>query len=338
MVLISSVLRSSLLAACLLIAHCVAPAADRTPVVPAGASNRFELALDPKTQIKGLSAQQTAQFRRRIDDVVAYLRRLESVSHPPAPTCVRLHTWLDTEAAAGIARASVDASIPIGFEGQRCHAITGSGVGIQINDFSAAFGQDRTVQAADGKQYLLLDIESQQEGVTRLRDKTIILSRPGRLPWRPVKRQKYLEQEARRLADELAAAEKAAKEFNAYYARSGGTMPTDEQDMLAGSLRLQKASLERVRRALADSRLGNGSTALCLDATGQVSDGECLADMVLMEPDPNYWNRGTPEHIQLIVVRTPEAQHTMEDDQRFTVRMRIYESIDLGRLRELIDK
>lgn len=334
----SSVLCSCLLSACLLAAHGSSPAADQIPIVPAGAGNRFELAIDPKTQIKGLSAQQTVQFRRRIDDVVAYLRGLEAVSQPPAPTCVRLHSWLDIEAAAGIPRGSVDASIPIGFEKQRCQTITGSGVGIHINDFTAAFGQDHTVQAADGKQYLLLDIESQQAGITRLRDKTVILSRPGQLPWRPVNRQKYLEQEARRLADELASAEKTAKDFNAHYARNGGAMPADQQDMLAGSLRLQKASLERVRRALADSRPGKGLTALCLDAMGQVSDDECPAGMVLMEPDPNYWNRGTPAHIQLIVVRTPETQHTMEDDQRYAVRMRIYESIDPGRLRELIDR
>ncbi|RJF96535.1 hypothetical protein D3870_18995 [Noviherbaspirillum cavernae] len=314
-------------------------AADQVPVVPAGADKRFELALDPRTKIQNLKPVQVAQFRQRVDGLVSYLRTLGAVTEPPPPLCMRLSSWIEMGLGRnGMAQAVLDTHLPIGFTNGKCHRMTGTGVGYAINHDSVLFLNDfaHANSSDDEHRYYVLPIESQQGRITRFNDRSIILTRGEILPWRQVPRQRYLQQVVPRMEAEMAKLEQVDEALRELAIRQGRKLHAPSAAELR-SRQQRRDLLARMKRELASGEAARSMAPVCIDLTGQLAEGGCKADRMLVEPNPDYWKGLAPDRIALIVISTIKRQVMQESNEKYAARMRIYNSLDLERIVTMLD-
>lgn len=314
-----------------------ANAAEQRTRVKAGADGRFELFFDPKTKIDGLNPAQTTRFRKNVDAVLDYMRGLEAVNQPPAPLCMRLSSWLEMFTRDGMAQAIIDAHYPISFDRGACHVMTGAGVTLRLNSDTLIFQQNFRKTDADGKETFLLPIESQQGGVVTFKGKMRALIVGKDLPWRPVARKRYLDQEVATRAKALASSEKYHQLQRETDMREKGALRRrTEED--AKYLQRDRDRLDKLRADLAASTGAAAAQPVCLDINSNPSYGECAPGNVLMERNPDYWNRTAPDKLQLIVIETPAINLMQESKEKFAMRMRVYDSIDTAKLLSMMDR
>lgn len=321
--------RTRLATAALALAATLAHAAE-VPIVPAGAGNRYELQIDPKTRINGLTAPQAAQFRKDVDGLVQYLRSLDAVTQPPAPVCMRLSSFLVQDAARDApAQATVDAHIPIEFKNGSCHRMTISGVSFYLNYAGGLFRADNKLPTADGD-YYLIDIAAQEGRVTRLGDGTLILSRAGALPWRPVDRQRYVQEQVALKTKQLEEIEQGERALNELIAKQGGKPPKKNP----AAQRADRERVQQLERLRQEAQAGaNRGAPVCVNEMGEVTaERSCPANRVVVEPNPAYWNQQLRHRIQLMTVATPAHQNMQESNDKFGARMAVWQALDIQRL------
>lgn len=306
-------------------------AAEQVLIVPSGADNRFELALDPKTRIKGLNPAQFSQFKARIDALTGYLRGLPALTQPPAPHCMRLSSWLemsaDPQRGAGV---NVDAHYPISFDKGRCNRVTGAGVEFRVNSTYALFGNATRVKVGDNDDYYVLPLASVDGRIVRMKDFGILLTRQGVLPWKPADRKRYLEQYVAAAASED---ERVAKALAEAAAAGIKLPPPASGEQRANEQR--RALLARLRAELAS---GVRKEPVCLDDMKVPAPAGCGLDRIVVEPNPAYWNTKTPERFQLMAIWTPAENNWHEKPEKFALRMNVYKALDLQRLLEMVER
>lgn len=297
-----------------------------------GISGRFELALDTGGQISELSASQASKFRERVNGVTGYLRSLDGVAHPPSSICMRLSSFLVKSVQQnGTASATVDAHIPIGMENGRCHRMTISGVAIYVNNDANLFTADNRVRGERDTYYYRLPIQSQDEQTVRMKDGTLVLPLNDGLPWRPVDRRSYLKEIVDYMEREAAQRERGSQMLDAMLVKEGRKIPMKRDAALRAEER-QKAHLDRLREELqSDHRPG---AVVCVNDRNEVMlTDACSLDSVLVEPNPDYWRRDRPDHIQLLVVTTPPTRLMQESNEIYAARMTVFKALDLSKLR-----
>lgn len=307
-------------------------AADQVPIVPAGADKRFELALDPKTRIKGLAPAQAAQFRGRIDTLTGYLRTLDVLTQPPAPLCMRLSSWLELQAdPLKGAQATVDAHYPVAFERGRCTRVTGDGVGIYVNHDAPIFDRRYRVAGLEDREVYRLPLADHDGRVIHLKGNAFVVTRQGQLPWRPAKRKEVLGLQADRLEANLRRMEQGDRDMNALLLKQTGKPFTPRPEELRARAR-ERALLARIRDALA---AGDSEEPVCLDEQYQYAGIGCAPENMVMEPNPAYWAGSAPDRIALIVVSTG-GPSKWESKEKEALRMGVFRALDLDRLVEMV--
>lgn len=310
-----------------------AQAFQRVPVIQAGADNRFELELDPKTRITGLNPAQVQRFRQRIDSLTGYLRTLDVLTQPPAPLCMRLSSWLEVGAdKVKGAQAIVDAHYPVAFERGRCTQVTGDGVGFYVNHDAPLFDNRYRVSDMDDLGYYRLPLAAHHGRVIHLKGHGFVVTREGSQPWRPANRVSYLRRLIANVEDELARLEQGERDMNELLMKQTGK-PFKVRPKELQYRAEQRSYLARLR---ADLARGDTGEPVCVDAWGVYTGSSCAPDSIIMEANPAYWTGAAPDRIHLLLVRT-SAVSKWESKEKEALRMGVFRALDLDQLVDLVE-
>jgi len=284
--------------------------AQQIPIVQSGADGRYERQIDPKTSIPGFDASASRSFRAAVDELVAQLGAMPSVTSPPAPVCHRLMTYIEITPPHGVPAASVSVLSPINFNNSRCSPITGGGIELILNRTSAAFERSRAdVPEAEGGRanWFVLD-PAITDNVIRLRDGTTLITNGGTL-LTPVSARRYATEQIKRSGE------------------ADGHMPPPTQRRPSWTSQLSRLSA------------GEAERQACVDEWGAIDTApSCPAYRKVWEVNPDYFDKTRPGKIQLMVLRTPQGPYHGESAERFKARQAMWASIDLARLSALVKR
>ena len=164
-----------------------------------GAAGRFEQKLDTLDRIPRLSATESRHFNARLEALLDMLRANPTVNTPPADLCTRVVAFTARDALAmtpdarHMAVATLGVSIPISFDGQRCHPVTGTGMEIRLNSIQALFPDgNRVNNDPEDRMYRMPELTQLAPGIHRTPGGTVVLTRPGVPLYEPVTKEEYL--------------------------------------------------------------------------------------------------------------------------------------------------
>lgn len=323
-------MRFPLLLIALLSTRLASAAAEVEPI-----GNRFQLAVDKPAAIKGLDAGQTQGFSREVGRLVDILRAQPAVANSIVPLCRRVGSKLDEDArknrvGSGLAFVGFpydDKRDPSGCKkSEPVYAVN-----LLVNNTSQIFSFEHLRPLGESR-YYQLPIQSVDERLVRFGDKGVILTRNGKLPWRPVDRRAYLQKALAQAKQQLTEEESNYKDYKAMSAAMA-QLGTDANTAFKGADSSFQVALKEVRERFAFLRgeVARKSKAnwICLGENKLPSpDDACADDRKLMEPDPKYWDQARPDRIQLLMVQTDAIQRPSEPRDQFEVRMNIWESLD----------
>lgn len=305
---------------------------------PAAAQGPFETDFDAKTRISGLDAGQVQRFRQRVAVLLDDLKQMPEVMAPPPTVCMRLRSFLVAGLSPdGMAEASVSAMMPISFANGRCHRMTGSGVEFLVNHARGLFSGDRLISdvGRDGESFYLLDLNPEQERVIWLGRRTqLLLREPGRHPWRPVPRQRFLSRLLEAHEAHLARVEKTRAESEVAAAKLGMTFKVHKTDRLWTERR--QAEIAALREALAADTPEQALQPAC-HPRPPGDRGPCPLNQTVMEVNPGFWQTHAPERVQLLLITTSPVQDMQESKDKFETRMRLRKALDAQRLLAWMD-
>lgn len=282
--------------------------AQQIPIVQSGADGRYERQIDPKTSIPGFDASVARSFRAAVDELVAQLGAMPSVTSPPAPVCHRLMTYIEITPPHGVPAASVSVLSPINFNNGRCSPVTGGGIEFILNRTSAAFERSRAdvPEAEGGRASWFVLNPAITDNVIRLRDGTTLITNGGAL-LTPVSARRYAMEKIKQSGE------------------ADGHMPPPASRRPSWTVQL--------------SRLGAGEAErqACVDEWGALDTApDCPAYRKVWEVNPDYFDTTRPGKVQLMVLRTPQGPYHGESAERFKARQAMWASIDVARLSALV--
>lgn len=279
-------------------------AAQRVPIVQAGADGRFETEFDAKTSVEGFTPAQVRALHGNLRAINERLRAMPAVSAPPAPVCHRQRSWVELISRYGVLAAEGGVFTPINFNGGRCSPMTTGGLEWYVNaphQLTPDSGVHLT--DAEGKgDWFVLEIKEIAPTMIRFTSNKYALTH-GRAPlFRTVTAGRYIDEMVRRAdAPSIASVWRGLKtKITPTQAAAPACMPgPSDRDMLS----------------LAAS---------------------CPLNRQVWELNHAYFDRSRPSDIQLLIFQTSPLSARSENADQLASRIAMWKELDIGSFASLV--